>query len=263
MYFVNGIPLINPAEGWYLRPASKPMSALAKRLQGLTLPGRDGVSVPPMTYDAPTLPLVISCPRGKVELLLAIFNQPGSVLTRADLPGREVAITAVSNDYDQLAPADAIVDLKLALLLAGVFWRDAAETMSPVVDLSSGSGHITHWTGMSARVGDAKLRIHGPAATVTAIDHVTGDGIAWTGTLNASSSLVYDLATMRATITAGSTWTGGADANEGLSLIGDRMRIESMVDLETLTMRGQVDVTLTGAGGASTGALQGKAAYLV
>lgn len=259
---INGIALNQPTKRWEVSERSKVMPAIARRVVSLTRPGRSGVVRVPADYDVGTFTLVVNTPRANVEPLAALLSIPDAVLTNTDYAGRQALLDLVSIDYPRLAPSDRMVAVTAIYRLTEAFWRDTSPSTTSAVALSGGSGNVTPWVGQSAPVEDALILVHGPATQVTVVDHTTGFGYEWVGTLDSSHALVYDMDSQEARLTTGA-FTGGTDATGGLAMIGDRMRLYPILDSGTLATAGRVDFTLTGAGGASAAQVRGRAAYAV
>jgi hypothetical protein len=262
-FLINGIELNEPSKKWKVSERSKVLPAISRRVQSLTRPGRSGVVRVPADYDVGSFTLVVNSPRANVETLAALLSTPDAVLTHSDRAGVEALLDLVSIDYPRLAPSDRVVAVTAVYRLTESFWRDAADSTTAAVSLASGSGSVEPWTGLSAPVEDALVLVHGPATSIEAVDHLTGSGFAWSGTLDSSSSLVYDMDSQEARITAGSSFTGGTDATGGLVMIGDRMRLWPVVDSGDLTTAARIDFTVVGASAATEAQVRGRASYAV
>jgi hypothetical protein len=262
-FLVNGIALDQPTLKWVVSEKSKVMPAVARRLVSLTRPGRSGVVRVPADWDVGTFTLVVNSPRANVESLAALLAAPDAILTDSNRSGVQALLDLVNLDYPRLAPSDRVVAVTAVYRLTETFWRATSDTTAASVSLSGGSGSIVPWAGQSAPVEDALILVHGPATVVTVTDHTTGFGFQWTGSLDSTHSLVYDMDAQEARVTSGSSFTGGTDSTSGLAMIGDRMRLYPILDSGTLVPAGKVDVVLTGAGGASAVQVKGRAAYAV
>lgn len=262
-FLINGIELNQPTKKWAVSERSKVLPAIARRVQSLTRPGRSGVVRVPSDYDVGSCTLVVLSPRANVETLAALLSTPDAVLTQSDRAGVQALLDLVSIDYPRVGASDRVVAVTAVYRLTEAFWRDASDSTTAAVDLSSGSGSVEPWVGLSAPVEDALILVHGPATSIEAVDHLTGSGFQWSGTLNSTSSLVYDMDSQEARITAGSSFTGGTDATGGLVMVGDRMRLWPVVDSGDLTTAARVDITLTGAGAESEAQVRGRGSYAV
>lgn len=262
-FLVNGIALDQPSKGWVVSERSKVMPAIARRVQSLTRPGRSGVVRVPADYDVGSFTLVVNSPRANVETLAALLSSPDAILTDGGRAGVQALLDLVAIDYPRLGPSDRVVAVTAAYRLTEGFWRDVTDSTTSAVSLSSGSGSVEPWVGLSAPVEDALILVHGPATSIEVVDSLTGFGYSWSGTLDASSSLVYDMDSQEAEVTAGSAFTGGADSTGGLVMIGDRMRLWPVVDSGALTTAAKVDITVVGAGVASEAQVKGRGSYAV
>lgn len=262
-FSVNGVALDQPSKGWQVSERSKVMPALARRVQSLTRPGRDGVVRVPADFDAGSFLLVVNSPGANAGTLAALLMSPDAVLTSSDRSGQQALLDLVSIDYPRLAPSDRLVAVTAVYRLTESFWRDTVDSTTSSVSAASGTASVEPWEGQTAPVSDALILVHGPATSLTVVDHLTGFGFQWIGTLDSSHSLVYDMDSQEAQMTSGSSFTGGTDATSGLSMIGDRMRLWPILDGGTLATAGKVDVTVVGYGGASAAQVKGRASYAV
>lgn len=262
-FLINGIALDQPSKSWVVSERSKVMGGMARRIQSLTRPGRDGLVRVPSDFDTATFGLVVNSPRANVDPLVTLLQAPDAVLTDSARAGQQAVLDLVSLDYPRLAPGDRLVAVTAMYRLTDPFWRDTSDATTSAVSLASGTGHVDPWVGGSAPVADALILVHGPATSIDAVDHLTGSGFQWEGTLDSSHSLVYDMETQEARITVGASFTGGTDATSGLAMIGDRMRLWPVLDSGTLTTASRLDVTVVGYGAASNVQVKGRAAYAV
>lgn len=262
MYSVSGIPLDNTDLGWTLLAPTKPIGELSRSLVSLATAGMDGVLPDiPAGVDAPTLSLVVRTPRTQLQSLLALLMRPGSTLAETDDPSRELGFEFASYSYDGYGNADELIDVTAQVRVPGVYLRDADTSGPADVPLSSGSATVYPWTGLSAPVFDGQIIIKGPATSVQAVDGTTRTGFVWTGSLDASHQLVYDMATMSATTAAESAPGTTTDVSGDLDFIGDRFRI-SPYFTDPSDRAGCVEITVQGAGATTTGTVTGKGAYV-
>lgn len=261
-FLINGVALDQATKSWAVSERSKVLPAVPRRVQSLTRPGRDGVILVPADFDVATFVLVVNSPRANVEPLVALLTAPGAILTDSTRAGRQAVIELVSIDYPRLAPGDRVVAVTAVFRIPGTFWRDTSDSTTATVDLSTGSGSVTPWAGLSAPVADALIRVNGPATEVLAVDYLTGFGFQWIGTLTSSDSLIYNMDNQSAAITAGGSFTGGTDATAGLVMVGDRMRLWPVLD-GSLDTAARLDVEIVGEGVASLAQVKGRAAYAV
>ncbi|MGF3056142.1 hypothetical protein [Microbacterium sp. YY-01] len=126
MYRVNGVPLDNPALGWILRAGTIPYSALEPALDVVKVNGRDGHTWLPTSLDAPFMSFKINTPPSGWEALLTLFNQPELVVTRDDMPDREIVCRLASSAPNRVYARNEWIDVTFVLEMPGVFWRSTA-----------------------------------------------------------------------------------------------------------------------------------------
>ncbi|TQL46668.1 hypothetical protein FB562_2192 [Homoserinimonas aerilata] len=162
MYSVNGIPLDNPTYGWKFRGPSKPISEIIREVLALRVPGRDGVQTLPGTTAPVTLRLMVQTPKANLETLYSLLLSPQPTLSVAAAPSRTVEFEFLSSSYEGYGAGESIIDLTVLIRLNGVYWRSAAEVISPVVTIANPTQFVDVLSGMSAPVDDALIWLGGP-----------------------------------------------------------------------------------------------------
>ncbi|WP_417556168.1 hypothetical protein [Microbacterium sp.] len=203
---VNGVALDNSTFGWTFMRASVVVPALTKDRQGLRLAGRDGV-VPgiPGTTRETVLRLVVEAPPSTRETLVTLFGDRG-VITHDN--GRVAAyeVSGVTpRDLDTAAPR---TEVAFDVAVPGAFWRAASDaTFSRALDAAS--VQLSCWSGLSAPVQDAVVRIAGPATG----SQVTDSSGAWVRMPDAAAGqwVRFECATGLCFRTTSDTWSGGTD----------------------------------------------------
>lgn len=223
MYSINGVPLTNPTMGWVFRAPSKPLSGLSRDRTTLQSAGRDGIiSVPGATFNAVGLSLVVKTPRAKHEALVALFAEDG-YLSLTAAPTRQARYEFLASSPAGSGAAEEIIDVTFSIRLIDAAWRAVAETTTPATSLSAASVPVTLFTGLSAPVQDAALRIKGACAGLV----ITDSSAAWVsfaGSIPAGQWLRIE--GRRAYLTTTDVWTGGTDVSGDLRQGGPRRRFE-------------------------------------
>lgn len=262
MFSINAVPLDNATYGWSLAAQSKPLSDVLRRVQGFTLPNRDGMEPVPGAYDSPSIALVVQTPRSALETLYAVFGASDLVLSQTDTPTRTVGVELLSAVVEGLTPVDAIVNVTFTLRLTGAFWRGPLVT-SPVVTVNAASVAATVLSGLSAPVGDVLVRVRGPITNAVVTDSA-GSYLSIPVALTASQYVRFNPKTGEAFLTTTDVWTGGTDYSGVVDFGGPRgyFEITPAFDPTPATRSGKVTITST----ARTNAqfqTQGRTAHLV
>lgn len=259
-YAVNGVPLDNPDLGWIFRPASKPYSALEVDLTQTQVAGRDGHIATASTTSAPFWPMTINTPPSGWEPLLALFANGPLTLTREDRPGVEIACRFAGSTPDRIFTANQWIDATFLLELTGVYWRDKLAVTTPKT-LDTASVVLEVFTGMSAPVQDAVIRLKGAASGV----QVTDASGAWV-TLPAATAgqwVRFDANTGKCYRTTTDTWSGGEDISGDVDFGGPRGVFEITPQItagDPRDRRGRLTITSASRTGAVI-EVRGKAAY--
>lgn len=149
--------------------------------------------------------------------------------------------------------------------IPGTFFRAAAWTSADLAfaaDLTM--AELSGLSGSTAPIGDATIRVTGPATSVTVTDPTTGAGITWSGSLAAGQYLFMRPRPLSARISSlSSEWTsGGTDVSTGLDFpAAGRLQLWPVV--QSATVR-KVLINATGDGRttATKLAVQAQGAYL-
>lgn len=257
---VNGVPLDYPTLGWIFRPRSVPYSNLEVDLGQLSVAGRDGTIGTLTTINAPMYPLTVNTPPSGWESLLALLSGQNLVLTRDDHPTWEVKARFASLSVDEVFHHNEWIDATFILELTGAFWRDKAASTDTVA-LTSVSAFLDLWTGMSAPVSDAMVRVKGSAAGIRVAD--AGGSWVTLPDVTASQYVRFEADTGKAFITTTDTWVGGTDVSGQVDFGGPRGVFEVtpvLAALQPASRKGILTVTTTSRSGAAL-SVRGKAAY--
>lgn len=211
MYSIDGIPLEDAEMGWALEASSAPLSGHTVERSSVRVPGLPGVLAgvdhPLEGLSAPTVSLVVQCPRENYDALAALVLR-GSKLSLTDVSDREAPYEALSVSPAGLTTADALLNVTVVLRLAGVFWRDAT-TSTRSAQLSAPTVTFDAWPG-SGLVSDAVVRVRG---AVTGLRVASDYAYIEFPAVNAGSFLRYECATGRAFVTTSDTWSGGTEVS--------------------------------------------------
>lgn len=264
MYSVNGIPLDNVGKGWLLLEPTRPISEIVADVISLRIPNRDGVVRLPSTFSPPPLQFVVETPRTELAALYALFTRPGAKLTVTGTAGREVAFEYVSATYEGYGAADATVELTVIIRLPGAFWRDTAETTSSAVTLGAASVSVGVFSGLSAPVGDAMVRVEGPV-TGLRVEDSGGSWWAYAPSVPTGTSIAFIDGFATLSTFAYSNWDDYSEDVSGIAdFNGPRGRFEITPSFSDPSSRqGSLTVKTTARGAGASIRVRGKGAYLV
>lgn len=261
-------------ERWRIQAGSLWRPPVTVRRNVLTVPARSG-TVPtgaPPVFDEPTMTLELLCEGAMVNLeaaaneLTGLLAMPGLTLGRYS----GGLATSAPAELVSISPGEFVVDsgafLTAALAIPSVFLRGATADTAPVVVTSPSTVTLATLAGSTAPITDAVLRLTGPATSVTAVDVVTGTGIAWTGVLTAGQYLFLDVRTLTGRISSSATdWSaGGTDVSGQLDYPGPGP-LQAWPRMEGVNPADRrVKLTVTGAGftGATALAVRAAPSYL-
>lgn len=234
-------------------------SQLSRDRASLRAAGRDGVVAGlAATVDASVLTVVVETPTASLEALLALFGDSGVVREGTRSAVYETVATP-AEDMDTYVPRSSVT---ASLRLPGAFWRDVSQSTSTNV-VDSASVDVSVFSGISAPVGDALIRVHGSASGI----RVTDSSGAWASLPNVTAAqwVRFDSSSGRAFITSTDAWSGGTDVSGQVDFGGPRgvFEITPSFSSGNPTLRsGQLTVTTASRSGASID-IRGRSAYLL
>lgn len=212
MYSIDGVPLDNPAIGWWLESSSTPLfahSAERTSQRVIGIPGVTGDLEETLEVLSPPQPtLVVQTPRARLDSLTSLL-MGGSVLTRTADPSQEARYEFMTMTPTELRPGGPVLNAAAMLRIPGVFWRDAAVT-TYTVPLGADAVTANAWT-MDGLVTDAVIRIRGAATGIRVESR--GAYFEYSGALTASQFLRYECASGRAWVTSTDSWSGGTEVS--------------------------------------------------
>lgn len=262
MYSVSGIALDNVGAGWKLMAPTRPLSELVRRAQSLTIPGYDGIVTLPAPLDAPAVLFVVRTPKTHLQDLYSLFLQPSPMLALTAVPGRSVVFEYLSASIQGVTAADALVDVTFTVRLNGVFWRDTADSTTTALALGAASVAAPAFTGLSAPVRDAVIRVLG-AVTGLKVADARGSFFSYPVALPTGSYLRFHSDTGRAFVTTTDVWTGGTEVTGSIVNGPGPYFLEITPTFTDPAVRtGNLTVTTDTRTG-STIEVRGKGAYLV
>lgn len=243
------------------------------RRTSLPLPGRHGaVPAGAVVFDEPTLALEwelvastwdgLEEERVQLSLLLARPGDLQVVRTVAPASGSARA-RLVSIGEATAEAASPMLVVPAVLALPDVFFRGALVTTVAYPVPSAGAAIVA--LGGSAPIADAKVRVTGPATSVTITDVTSTTGLSWTGALPAGQYLYLDAATLTARLSASSTaWdSGGTDVSAGLDYPAPGpLQLWPQMNAVPSARRVVVAAAGTGITGATQFTVQARPAYL-
>lgn len=259
MFTVNGVSLDNDAYDWRLMSHTRRRSQLSRDRASLRAAGRDGVvGGIAATVDASALTVVVETPTASLESLLALFGDSGVIKEGAREAAYETVATP-AEDMDAFTPRSSV---SASLRMPGAFWRDVTQSTASV-PLGAASVNVSMFSGISAPVGDAVIRVQGAATAI----RVTDSSGAWVSLPNVTASqwVRFESATGRAFVTTTNTWTGGTDVSGQVDFGGPRgvFEITPVLSVGNPADRsGQLVVATASRSGAAID-IRGKSAYLL
>lgn len=265
MYSINGVALANPALGWELMSPSVPLSSLQQRITRSESAGRDGVTVAPPTRGPVSLKFTVRSPKANLGSLLALFSA-------ATLMVRELADTSrtaeghlVSSTVEQHFPKANFYTHSFLVEIPEGAWRGPQVTTALTAAAALGAP-LSLFTGLSAPVQDALVRVRGPIQDPQVVD-TSGAFFALDGTIAAGNYVRFDSNTGRAWLTTSDTWSGGSEVSGLIDFGGPRDVFEITPRFPTpsnpATREGRLTLTQ---GSFNTGAgfqVRGRPAFLL
>lgn len=209
MYSINGIALHDPARDWTVLDSSEWTSATSITRAKLRIPGMDGGFPLPGYEDAPALALVIGLPHSGLASLRTLLNQPTLELGRAGTPGTVTVELASLTPTRAGGAGDAAYEVKIALEIPGLWFRDDVTTETAVIDAASVTATV--FQGISGKVRDALVRV--TDVTDPQITDAAGMFIKYTGSVAAGSWLRFHSDSGRAWLTDTDAWDGGTEVD--------------------------------------------------
>ena len=192
-----------------------------------------------------------------VQTALTLTRTSGSLTTSAAVD----LVSVTHSDYVTRTSSRVTV----LFAVPGVFFRAAPWTSSDLAFTSSLTNtELTGLSGSTGPIGDAVIRITGPATSVSVDDPMTGTGISWSGTLNAGQYLFLRARPLSGRISSTATdWSsGGSDVSGAVSFpAAGRLQLWPVVQSATVR-KILMSATGTGRSTATKLAVQGQGAYL-
>lgn len=261
MYSISGVALDSPSLSWGVDGRTKTLAELSWSLSSVSAQGRDGViPVNGGAAQAPVWGLYVRTSIVNREALIALVSTGSSVRVGAKSVGYTVAAVSVA---EEVFAAGWCVML-FALRLDGAWWRDVSLATSAVVSLGSASVSVPGlFTGMSAPVQDAMVRVKGACAGLQVTD-AEGSWFTYGGSLTGSQYFRFESSTGRAYVTSTDTWSGGTEVSGDTDYGGSRglFEITPAWSSDPAVRAGVLTVATASRSGASV-QVRGRGAYLV
>lgn len=263
-FSINGIALDNSDQGWALTANSKTLSNLTRNVQSLAVPGADGVEKLPSTVGPVTFQLAVLADRGSdLESLYALFDSDELTLTVTGDTSKEIDLELLSSTPKGFGAGEAVAEAVFTVRANYPFWRDHSTTTTDAVSLSSSSVDVSVFSGVSAPIPDALIRVKGSAGGLRVTDS-RGSWFSYSDAIASGSYLIYDCDTGSAVVVDSDTWTGGTDVTGSIDYSGgpSKMRITPSFTTDPSTRAGVLTVTTTSRSGASV-QIRGRSAYVI
>lgn len=228
------------------------------------VPGRDGTVAFPTNRRQSVLNLVVKSPLEHRGTLLALMSGPTLKVTHIDRPGQEAVGRLLSSSVEAFHEAKGWAKDLFVVEIPSGSWRDVSTTTTTAVDITQFTVNSTFFSGISAPVQDALIRIKGPVTDVQVQDS-GGSFMKIIGSVASGVYVRFDMKTGRAWATTTDTWSGGTEVTGDVDFGGPRSYFEITPHLQTPTDPSVRVAKLTTTATVGGGQLQvrGKSAYLL
>lgn len=226
MYSVNGVPLDNDDFGWRLLRRSQPLTATARNLSSVVVPGRNGVlaGVPSFKTAATTV-LVVRTTGESLEALYSLFEKNRGIgrLELEDDSTRSTVFELASIDPQGINAEDELINVTIGLRIPSGEWRDTARTTMDSTSVTTPVQSFDFLAGIGSEIIDGDIFIGGNFGNFELEDVGSGS---WIKTIQtwphvASTGLLYVGATGQAfRATTASPWTPTADMSDYIDVSG-------------------------------------------
>lgn len=217
---VNGVPLDDEVKGWALQGGTNPLLSVRMEHTVARMPGRDGVVFSGGVHGAGEMRFKVKLSRGNREDLFSVFRAPTLTVTSTEHPGlTAVGVlrgSSMENHYDFL---DFDEELFVVEVADGA-WRGTQVT-SPLVSASALGADLTVFSGLSAPVQDAAIRLKGPLEDPQVTD-TAGSFFVLDGSIPAGQYVRFEADTGRAWLTTTDVWSGGTEVSGQVDFGGPR-----------------------------------------
>lgn len=228
------------------------------------VPGRDGTVAFPTNRRQSVLNLVVKSPLEHRGTLLSLMSRPTLQITHEDRPSEEAVGRLLSSSVEAFHEAKGWAKDLFVIEIPSGSWRDTFTTTTDAVAITQFTSTSTFFSGISAPVQDAFIRIKGPATNVQVQDS-GGSFMKVIGDINAGVYVRFDMRTGRAWATTTNTWSGGTEVTGSVDFGGPRAYFEITPHFpDDLNVTSRV-AKLTASATSASGELQvrGKSAYLL
>lgn len=264
-YLVNGVALDNSALGWELRRGTLPLLSLSMEVTRSTAAGRDGVTVQGATQNQGTMRFIVRSPRENRGALLALFRTPSLLITRSDEAGLSASGTLIASSVEEHWDFLDEDEDGFEVEIQEGCWR-GDEVTTAVTAAAPAGASLSLFSGMSAPVQDAVLRLTGPLEDPQVLD-TSGAFMALDGTLPSGEFLRFDSDTGRAWVTDTDTWVGGTEVSGQIDFGGPRGVFEITPRFPTptdpSTREGRVTLTQASYNAGAGFQVRGRPAFLL
>lgn len=264
-YKINGVSLNDETRGWKLLRGSIPVSALEFAASSFDLPGRDGSTTFIPTRRPVSFTFKVRSTLETRDDLLALFGGYGVYIHPEDTDREHFLANGytLSSSVDEYHEALGFaVDTFIVEIPEGC-WRDANTVTSPKLAAATPTATTNIFTGISAPVQDALVRIQGPIENAQVQDS-GGSFFAVDGTIPPGAYLRYESATGRAWMTSGDTWVGGTELTGEIDMGGPRGLFEITPSFSDPSTRvGKLILSQSSHGTGAGLSVRGSNAYLI
>lgn len=224
-YSINGVSLEDKDLGWDLVRGSVLVLGTEYSVPTGEATGFDGVTALPSARKAGSLQFVMRIKDSSRSAFFRLMSSRVLTITDSNKPGWAITGRLLSSSPDKFYPTkDWGVDLFVVEVPEGA-WRSAAEVTTPAVTPIAGSTNITLFSGISATVQDAIVRIKGAIQNPQLVDS-SGAYLKVNGTIPANEYVRFDMRSGRAWQTNSDTWIGGTEVSGLVDFGGPRSVFE-------------------------------------
>lgn len=218
MIYVNGVAL--DSTGWWLLDGSIPRMSVSMEHTKSRQAGRDGVTLDGGVHGSGEFRFKMHVERAARTALFGVFRAPVLVVTDSALPGWSATGALAGSSMDSEYGFLGYDEEMFVVEIPGGCWRGDEVTTSLTAASALGA-HLSVFSGLSAPVQDAIVRIKGPLEDPQVLD-TSGAFVVLDGTIPTGEYLRFESDTGRAWLTDTDTWAGGDEVSGLIDFGGPR-----------------------------------------
>lgn len=263
-YRINGVALNDRTRGWTLVRESIPVSSLEYTNNTFDISGIDGTIAFPTTRRPVSFTFTIKSALESRPALLALLSSPSIVITSDDPARSNYSASGylIGSSVDTYHEALGWAKDSFVIEIPGGCWRSTTTTTSPVVTAVAPSVVFDVFTGISAPVQDAIIRLKGPL-TDAQVQDSSGSFFVVEGAIADGSFVRFESASGRAWLTTSDTWVGGTELTGEVDYGGPRGMFEITPNFTNPDTRtGKLTLSQTALGTGAGVSVRGRNSYL-